>query len=61
MSEDRLSSKITHDFLASMLGTARAKVTVTAGILQKAGIIGYRRGAVKVLNRKGLERAVCEC
>lgn len=64
MSEDRLGSRIlpfTHDFLASMLGTGRATVTVAAGILQKAGMIGYHRGAVKVVNRKGLEGAACEC
>jgi len=37
------------------------ELTVAAGILQKAGMIGYHRGAVKVVNRGGLEGAACEC
>ena len=44
-----------------MLGTGRASVTVAAGVLQKSGLIRYQHGAVKVLNRKGLEELVCEC
>ena len=39
----------------------RASVTVAAGILQKAGLITYKRGAVKVESRPGLEDATCEC
>jgi hypothetical protein len=44
-----------------MLGTGRASVSIAAGILQNAGSIQYRRGAVKVLKRKNLEDAACEC
>lgn len=64
MSQDRLGGDLvplTQDFLAHMLGTRRASVTVAAGILQKAGLITYRRGTVKVKNRKQLEDAACEC
>ena len=64
MSQDRVGSPIlpfTHEFLSSMLGTGRASVTVAAGVLQKSGLIRYQHGAVKVLNRKGLEESVCEC
>jgi len=64
MSQDRVGSSIlpfTHDFLATMLGTGRSSVTIAAKILQKAGLIQYQYGAVKVLDRKGLEGAVCEC
>jgi len=64
MSQDRVGSAIlpfTHDFLASMLGTGRANVTVAAGALQNAGAIEYKRGAVKVVNRRKLENAACEC
>jgi hypothetical protein len=46
MSQDRLDSKqlpLTQEFLAQMLGTRRASVTVAAGILQKAGLISYTR------------------
>ncbi|MGH9728737.1 MAG: Crp/Fnr family transcriptional regulator [Candidatus Acidiferrales bacterium] len=52
---------ITHDFLATMLGTDRPSVTVAAGTLQKRSLIEYTRGAVKILNRKKLEGFVCEC
>lgn len=51
----------THEFLTSMLGTGRASVSIAAGILQKAGFIQYRRGAVRILSRKNLEHATCEC
>ena len=36
-------------------------VTLAAGALQKKKIIEYTHGAVKVLNRKKLEGAACEC
>ena len=29
--------------------------------MQAAGLISYRRGAIQVLDRKGLEKASCEC
>lgn len=64
MSQDRLDGvavPLTQDSLASMLGTRRASVTVAAGILQKAGLITYRRGDVKIDDRVGLESAACEC
>lgn len=52
---------ITHDFLATMLGTDRPSVTLAAGLLQKAGFIEYRRGAVKITDRKQLQAFACEC
>ncbi len=64
MSQDRVGSALlpfTHEFLASMLGTVRASVSIAAGVLQKAGFIQYRRGAVRILSRKNLEHATCEC
>lgn len=53
--------QLTQDFLANMLGTRRASVTVAAGTLQKAGIINYSRGLIEILNREELESASCEC
>ena len=64
MVQDRIGSDVvplTHEFLAHMLGTRRASVTVAAGILQKAGLITYTRGTLKVVNRTELEEAACEC
>ena len=52
---------ITQEFLAMMLGTRRSTVTVAAGILQRAGLIVYKRGHVTIENRAGLADAACEC
>jgi CRP-like cAMP-binding protein len=64
MVQDRVNSEslpITHDFLATMLGTDRPSVSVAAGVLQKKKLIEYTRGAVKIVNRKKLEDSACEC
>jgi CRP-like cAMP-binding protein len=64
MTQDRVHSgvlPITHDFIATMMGTDRSTVSLTASVLQKKGIIDYLRGAVKVLNRRKLEKSACEC
>jgi CRP-like cAMP-binding protein len=64
MSHDRLDGDVvplTQEFLAHMLGTRRASVTVAAGILQKAGLITYGRGSVTIKDRSELEDASCEC
>lgn len=55
------SLNLTQDFLANMLGTRRASVTVAAGALQKAGLIEYSRGNIEILQRQELELAACEC
>jgi len=36
-------------------------VTLASGMLQKAGLIMYSRGEVKIENRRELEDASCEC
>lgn len=51
----------THEFLSGMLGANRKSVTLAAQSLQTAGLISYRRGKIKVLDRAGLEKASCEC
>jgi CRP-like cAMP-binding protein len=52
---------LTHEFMAQMLGVRRATVTETAGALQRAGLISYRRGMITVRDRSRLEQAACEC
>jgi len=64
LAQDRVGSgllRITHDFLAMMLGTDRPSVSLAAGGLQKRRIIEYSRGSVRILNRKKLESSACEC
>jgi CRP-like cAMP-binding protein len=64
MSADRVGSNavpLTQEFLAQMLGTRRASVTVAAGILQRAGLISYTRGDVRIIDRRKLEESACEC
>lgn len=52
---------ITQEYLAEMLGTGRPSVSLVAGQMQKAGVIQYTRGAVRIVNRPALERMSCEC
>jgi len=64
LSLDRLSSDsltMTQELIANMLGVRREGVTEAAGNLQRAGLISYSRGHIEVLDRPGLEKAVCEC
>jgi CRP-like cAMP-binding protein len=58
---ERAELSYTHEFLAHMLGAERKSVTVSAQAMQAAGLIGYRRGTIQIIDRKGLEKAVCEC
>jgi CRP-like cAMP-binding protein len=52
---------LTHEFLADMLGAQRPSVSVVAAAFQKAGILQYSRGHVKILDRAQLEATACEC
>lgn len=64
MSADRGDGKVvplTQEYLAIMLGVQRTTVTQAARTLQAAGLINYARGAIEIVNRKGLEETVCEC
>ena len=61
---DRVTSDtfcLTQRFLTQMLGVRRATVTEAAGSLQSAGLIEYKMGTIRVLDRQGLESAACEC
>jgi Crp-like helix-turn-helix domain len=63
-SQDMIGSdtfSLTQEFLSHMLGVRRTSVSVEAHAVQQAGLIRYRRGNIKILNRDGLEDCACEC
>jgi len=53
--------KMSQEFLSHMLGSTRSTVSVVAGHLKKEKLIEHKRGAISILDRKGLERRSCEC
>ena len=64
MTHDRTNSdelQMTQEFISNMLGVRREGVTHAAGILQQRGLISYGRGNIKIVDRAGLEKHVCEC
>ncbi len=52
---------LTQQYMADLLGTRRATITVAAGNLQQEGVIRYSRGKITILNRAALEATACEC
>jgi CRP-like cAMP-binding protein len=64
MTRDRVGHddlKLTHEFLAIMLGVRRPTVTLVLHELQRAGLIDAGRATIRITNQPGLERASCEC
>ncbi|WP_347242438.1 Crp/Fnr family transcriptional regulator [Nostoc sp. FACHB-888] len=64
MTADRVETAtfaLTQEFLSQMLGVNRSSVSLTASILQRAGLIDYVRGQMTILDRSGLEDITCEC
>jgi CRP-like cAMP-binding protein len=53
--------KISHEFLADMLGGRRPTISTTAGILKRKGLIEYTRGEIRILDVPGLTKTSCEC
>jgi len=52
---------MSHEFLADMLGTTRSTVSTAAGTLREQNLIDYSRGAIVIVDGKGLEDMACEC
>ncbi len=64
LSHDRLDSDtlvMTHDLISNMLGVRREGITMAARKLAARKLIKNVRGSITVLDRMGLEQAVCEC
>ena len=64
MTADRVHAptfRITHEFLAQILGVRRERITQSASALQRRKLITYTRGLVVILDREGLERVSCAC
>ena len=64
LSHDRLDSDdlvMTHDLISNMLGVRREGVTRAAQNLAKKKLIKNVRGTITIIDRHGLEEAVCEC
>jgi CRP-like cAMP-binding protein len=55
------SLAVTQEALAATLGVRRPSLTLVASVLQRAGLITYRRGEMRILDRRGLETTACEC
>jgi CRP-like cAMP-binding protein len=61
---DRMESDtvaLTQEELSQMLGTRRTTVALVAGLLQRDGLIQYRRGRVTILDRARMETCACDC
>ena len=64
MTRDRVGDdtfNLTHEFISYMLGAPRTRVTEAAIVLQKQGLIHYRRGKITILNKEALEATACDC
>ena len=64
MTHDRIQQDefpLTHEFLAIMLGVRRPTVTLVMAELTRAGIVSHVRGHVRIVDRRALEAASCEC
>ena len=64
MTSDRVQGDtiaLTQEYLAVMVGVQRTTVTATCADLRSAGLIQYKRGQIKIIDRPGLEKRACEC
>ena len=52
---------LTQEFLSHMLGVRRTSVSGSANKLPEEGLITYKRGVIRILDRKGFEKHSCEC
>jgi CRP-like cAMP-binding protein len=53
--------RLTHEALSAVLAATRPRVSQAAARLKAEAIIDYRRGEVRILDRKRLQALSCEC
>lgn len=64
ISADRIQMdefSLTQQCFSQMLGVPRTNVTMIAAKFQDVGLINYRYGKIKIVDRQRLEKAACEC
>lgn len=64
LSHDRVNSDdlvMTHDLISNMIGVRREGITLAAQKLKDKSLITHKRGTIRIVDRKGLEHAACEC
>jgi CRP-like cAMP-binding protein len=64
MSHDRVGRDefpMTQEFMSDLLGVRRPSVSLIAESLQASGLITYKRGQIRIKDRRSLEEAACEC
>lgn len=52
---------LTQEYLAQMLGVRRSSLSLVANAMQKAGLIRYRRGNIKIIDVEAMRSGACEC
>lgn len=53
--------QLTQEFISQMLGVRRTGVSEVATKFQKAGMIHYKRGFIRIVAGRELENRTCEC
>ncbi len=53
--------ELTQEYLSHMMGVRRTSVSGSANKLQEEGLITYKRGTIRIVDRKALEKRACEC
>lgn len=64
LTHDRVGSdaiRLTHEYLAMMLGSRRSGVTIALSSFRRAGFIDYAHGQIDIVDREGLMDTTCEC
>lgn len=52
---------MTHDFLAMLLGVQRPRLSEVVARLRRKGLVSYKRGRIRLVDRDGLRAASCDC